>query len=398
MSVGFAPASRDTSALFGAAMAVFVITVVIGILNGLDLVEFDRNTLLTHVHAGTLGWITLSVFAAVAWMFSDAEPGRLPRFLRDGAIVAMALYVAAFWSGRLSLRPVGGTLVLAAITGFLVWTSMRARRVGLTVPRLSMLAALAALAMGAVFGVLLGLEMIGKADFVPEGLFIAHPASLVIGYLILAAMAVGEWRLAGPAPGALGRAGVAQVVLLFLGGLTLTIGALLDSVPLIALNVPLEIAGVVVFIVRMRRPLREIEWLAAAPGRQFGLSVAFLAANVGLLAYLIGAYAARLDDIPAWLIFALDHSMFIGVVSNAIFGLLFVATGERRTVQPWAEHVVFWGMNAGMVGFVVGLILQEAILKRMFTPVMGASILLGMLACALRLAAGSGGPVMSDRR
>ena len=39
--------------LFRAAMAIFLVTVVIGMLNGLDLVEFDRPTLVTHVHAGT---------------------------------------------------------------------------------------------------------------------------------------------------------------------------------------------------------------------------------------------------------------------------------------------------------------------------------------------------------
>ena len=43
--------------LYLVAMAVFVVTVSIGIANGLDAVEFDRNAILTHVHSGTLGWI-----------------------------------------------------------------------------------------------------------------------------------------------------------------------------------------------------------------------------------------------------------------------------------------------------------------------------------------------------
>ena len=37
--------------LYGVAMAVFLVTIVIGILNGADVVEFDRNQLLTHVHS-----------------------------------------------------------------------------------------------------------------------------------------------------------------------------------------------------------------------------------------------------------------------------------------------------------------------------------------------------------
>ena len=38
----------------------------IGILNGTDLVDFDRKVVLSHVHAGTLGWITTSVIRRVA--------------------------------------------------------------------------------------------------------------------------------------------------------------------------------------------------------------------------------------------------------------------------------------------------------------------------------------------
>lgn len=381
---------RGITPLLGAAMAIFLITVGIGIPNGLDLVEFDRNTLLTHVHAGTLGWITLTVFAGTALLLSDGEGAApMPRLLRDGAIVAIALYVVTFWIGGLSLRPVGGALALIAIGWFFGWSVAQARRVGLTVPRLSMLAALGTLAVGAVFGLLLGLEMAGKADFVPEGLHIAHPTTLVIGYLILAGMAIDERWLMGQAPGRVSRWGIAQVVLLFLGGLTLTVGAILDSFPLLAMNVPLEVAGVVIFLVRMRRSLRGLGWLVAAPERQFGLSAIFLAANVGLLAYLIASYADRIEQIPPWLIFALDHSMFVGVMTNAIFGLLYDTARDRPRMVPWAEHVTFWGMNLGMVGFVVGLILREAILKRIFTPIMGASILVGLAACALRLAAPS---------
>src|SRR3989304_10572631 len=68
-----AMASTTTTGLVLASMAVFVGTVVIGILNGLDLVEFDHNTLMTHVHSGTLGWITLAVLAVCGWMFGGAQ-------------------------------------------------------------------------------------------------------------------------------------------------------------------------------------------------------------------------------------------------------------------------------------------------------------------------------------
>src|SRR5690606_41134195 len=50
--------------LLRGALVIFVITVVIGILNGLDVWDVPHHTLLTHVHSGTLGWITLGVFGA----------------------------------------------------------------------------------------------------------------------------------------------------------------------------------------------------------------------------------------------------------------------------------------------------------------------------------------------
>jgi len=121
----------------------------------------------------------------------------------------------------------------------------------------------------------------------------------------------------------------------------------------------------------------------------------FVVIDIGLLAYLIvqfvsGAYGPMDEDIsvlaiPPWLIFALDHAIFVGVMTNAIFGLLFALTRARATFWPWADHIVFVGTNAGLVGFVFGLATESVILKQAFSPIMGASILLGLFVCATRL-------------
>src|SRR5688572_30392 len=63
----------EIRALLLSAMAIFVFTIVIGILNGTDLVEFDRKRILAHVHGGTLGWLTLAVFAASLWLFGEGR-------------------------------------------------------------------------------------------------------------------------------------------------------------------------------------------------------------------------------------------------------------------------------------------------------------------------------------
>lgn len=64
---------------------------------------------------------------------------------------------------------------------------------------------------------------------------------------------------------------------------------------------------------------------------------------------------------------------------------MLVATASRRDVWAWADGVVFWGMNLGLMAFIVGLIAETAAIKRLGTPVMGAAILLGLLTATMRL-------------
>jgi len=87
--------------------------------------------------------------------------------------------------------------------------------------------------------------------------------------------------------------------------------------------------------------------------------------------------------------------MFIGVMTNGLFGLVNEvaadpsttpgsAQGARR-LWPWADHALFWGMNLGAVGFVVGLAQKSAIIKQTFSPIMGTAILIAIVTYTLRL-------------
>ena len=129
--------------------------------------------------------------------------------------------------------------------------------------------------------------------------------------------------------------------------------------------------------------------MARTSDRFFAFSAIFIVVNVAILTYLIvstltGVYAS-FEVVPSWLFFALDHAMFIGVMSNALFGLIQIVTEERRSFWPWADDILFWGMNFGMVGFVISLLLDARLLERVFTPIMGLSILLALLTYSLRM-------------
>jgi hypothetical protein len=87
------------------------------------------------------------------------------------------------------------------------------------------------------------------------------------------------------------------------------------------------------------------------------------------------------------LILALDHMMFIGVMSNSLFAQM------RRAapgVKPAAVRVLFFAMNIGLAGFVLGLLADTAILKQLFTPLMGLGILHGIVLFTMAL---QGSPV-----
>jgi len=382
------PYAGGVRALFRTALIIFVVTVSIGILNGTDLVNFDRQTLMGHVHSGTLGWISLSVFAASLWLFggkgSTGWHAPIARTLPVTAIVAIVAYVAAFFLTTDVRRPITGSLALVVVFAFLVWVIAQSRHVVLSVPRLGVLAGVATLAIGAVLGVLLGLQQAGTIDFLPSGASSAHPATMVVGFLIPMGMALAEWRLAPelievPAD----RKGRIQIAGPFFGGVLLMLGSLLDITPLIGLSLPLEIAGVVVFIRRMWLPMRNVDWSHGRWERGAVATAFFLVADIALLVFLIVRYKGEVDEAPGHLILALDHMMFIGVMTNSLFGL--VDNASRHRQWPHIDHWIFWAMNSGLVVFALGLLADVTVLKRIGAPIMGTAILIGIVTMSVRL-------------
>ncbi len=153
------PLRSDIRLLFLAALIVFIITVLIGIVNGQRILQLSGDVILTHVHSGTIGWITLSVFAISLWLFGSdkAIPAHHP-FIRWSSIIAtvfVPLYILAFLSGNFIARAVLGVPVLAVMAAFFGWVIYRSGKVRIGVAHLAILASLLTLVLGALLGVLL---------------------------------------------------------------------------------------------------------------------------------------------------------------------------------------------------------------------------------------------------
>ena len=391
---GLAGAARIT---FMGSLLLFIVTIVIGILNGIDVWEPDHDTLITHVHAGTLGWITLGVSGIALLMFSydrqvtGAEVSRA-RNLAWGMVGAVVLYVAAFLAGdsifddRIQ-RPIAGTVLLIVVVWFFVWLLGANKAFGSSSPaRLGIVLSWISLIVGAVFGITLGLfiangEVPGLSDDVAARVAEAHPPAMLIGFLLLAAFASIEWLLHSDKTSM--RPATIQMWLLFVAGIVINIAFVAGKDEELAgpANL-LMIIAVFMLLWRSRRELMPDGWRGAGAGAFPRVASLALVGALVLLTVLISWLIGDKIDFDALtnsqegLLLSFDHAMFIGVMTNVLFGVLAAGFSSARTAL--ANRILLWGVNVGFAGFVLGLLTTTQVLKRIATPIMGAALLTGI--------------------
>ncbi len=239
---GWVHTARD---LYLVAMAVFVVNIVIGIFNGADVVEFDHNQILTHVHAGTVGWLTLTIVASTFLLFQAAD-----RRLMLALAVLVPIYVLAFYTGNFAFRAIGGVALLIAVFWLLLWVWQTYLASERTLPRLAVTLGLTSFAYGAVFGVLIQIARASGVNLLPGDAVGAHASAMTFGYLVLTAMGFIEWRLRGTRD--LPTLGIVQIGALFLGGLVISISLLIGAEQAGGgIYLLTQLVAVVLFVVRI---------------------------------------------------------------------------------------------------------------------------------------------------
>ena len=379
------------------AMLIFVVTVLIGIVNGTKLFgTLERNVLLTHVHAGTLGWITLGVAAACLWIFGGTARRAANEGVVRGLVIALAgsvpLYVAGFWTGNFVGRAALSTPVFASMVFLLGWSILQARRIGpgrLSVPQLSAIAGLLSLVIGSSLGVYAQFAFATGAQFNPMNIVGGHITAQVVGFLLLLGMGLIEYW-SRPVPISASWAGRIQVGLLFFGALAIAAGFALGQPQAAGGAVLLEVPALVIFLIRVGWSAARSGWTRAGSARYAAVAVPFLVLNVGSIIYLILALFVLniykdFSEVPSSVAVTLDHALFVGVMTNLNFALLIAFTADRRAVLSWADGLIFWGMNAGAAAFIVVLLANVTFFERFTAPVMGLAILLGLVTFTLRL-------------
>lgn len=313
--------------------------------------------------------------------FRWREKGR--RWLGIAGVAAFPCYVAAFALTLGNWRPVLGGVSTVVIAGVFIWVLARARGSNLGVPHWGFLAALGTSIVGGCLGVLLGWKIANGTDWIPSNTDGAHPATMVVGFLVPVGLAMSEWAFSFPTPPKATRLGIIQMMFPFAGGLILMTSILWDITPLAPLAILSSGYGFGIFIKRMWPQLRAVDLMQPSPGRHAIMGAVSLLFVIGLAQYLVIKYEGDFDLAPERMLLALDHSQFIGLMTNSIFAMIMAATVGKRGNR--VDQVIFLAVNIGLIGFVAGLISDVTVLKRIFTPIMGLGLFLGLAVYALRL-------------
>lgn len=406
------PAVRQA---FQYGLMIFTLTALLGLANATQLFgALDRATLLTHLHSGTLGWITMGVIGIAIWIFAREREDLSAAVMLSA--FGTAAYVMAFWSNVFILRGVFGLAELAIIVYWWWFVYTRAKADGgigrLEIPKLSVILGLTTLVIGSTLGVIVQV-LLATGNALPTGtdLVGAHASAQTGGYLVLIAAGFAEWQLVGSAKRT--TLGLAQVYLLFVGGLLLSVSLLLATALPAALSQALPgiatiltLAGILIAAARIGRAALAVPWLAPTGRRHIAVAVPFLILAVVLQAILVQQFIAAQGDfslVSVGLLHALDHAYFVGVMTNAIFGAILVTTSDTGIAisknpvlpraWPWADDIIFWGLNVGAAAFIaVLLIVGSGEGKPAFThpvafvaPIMGLSALLGIATYLVRM-------------
>ncbi len=388
----WAVAARD---LILVGMAVFVVNIGIGILNGSDAVTFDRNQILTHVHAGTVGWLTLTIVASAFLLFRAAD-----RRLVWALAILVPLYVLAFYTGSFPLRAIGGLALLLAIGWLLVWAWQQYLGGERSLPRLAVTLGLTSFGYGAVVGVLIQVSLALGVSILPGDFIGAHASAMTFGYLVLVAFGLIEWRLLGTT--GLPRAGVVQVLALFIGGLVISIGLLAGAEQAAGgLYLLTQLVAVVLFGVRILPRVLRIGWLDGDPIRHVAAASIWVIGALILFMYLVFSFITAADPsdpsaFPLNVLIASDHAVYIGVITNIVLALLSLLVLDDAARRSWMGHLIFWGVNLGLLVFVAGLIVDTAAIKRIGAPVMGLTLYVALAILATRARSASLATAESD--
>jgi SAM-dependent methyltransferase len=378
--------------LFLVSAVLFLVNIYFGFDNALTTGLIPRWQILVHLHAGTLGWVTLSAIGLMFWFFTGQQDvgEEYPRRVRAFSWSAIAVFTGyilnfglAFGLGRpwfylLPIFGIASLLVIWTSTGFAI-AGLR-RQPAMTTTHLLITAGLFVASIGSMVGVLLGLEyLIGF--FLPGSDRLGAHAAVMDAYLLLFAAAIVEAFLGKDRQEHWTWAGLALTLVWSLAAIFVLVGILFDS-QLGFLFVPLLLVGLLIFLARSGWRALRVSLLGQGPERWFFFGTLWATLWALFFIYIGVTYAQNLEGIPDWAGLVFQHSSFVGMMTNLLLGVYSIRSRDAAYFSPWAETIAMWLINLGIPAFFV---LRLSIGSRLGAIVMGTGVLLGVTTMITRL-------------
>jgi hypothetical protein len=396
----------DVKLLFEAALALLALNALLGMIEGQNRLTLPADIVNAHSHSGVLGWVTLGAIGFALMLFGPSRPTpldlRLSRALTVLAVLSMVVYALASLAGSSGVTVVGSGAALLTSVALVGWLGMRTVQTKLEATHVAFLLAALALVFALTVGVLIEVQNITLSTLFPDDTAIVQPIVLDAGYLLLLGIALIEWGMPrmtermSEAPTrsiSISALALLEVILPFLAVCALAVSILMGVAALVPVAAGLEVLTGVLVLVRHGPTIRTVVWKQRGVRRSFAFAATVMALYLALFIFVLvrlslGTYTT-FGVVPLTITAAIDHLLYVGVLTNALFAALALLTRDGNRFWPATDDILFWGMNAGLLGFVGGLLVHNdvlaALLEGLFSPILGATILVGVIAYIGRL-------------
>lgn len=354
--------------LYIGAGLLFLANISLGILNVFSGEVIGRGQVLAHLHAGTIGWITLSVIATALWVFASQGPASdqyvlWSKILTIIGLTSVAGYVSSFgyvfnaneahW-----LLPLFGIPMWAVIVGGFLFTALTLKRqVTVTTVHLLLFGALLVAALAATMGVLWGLTLTGAIFPYPSGPDVepvgAHAGPMDM-YLALAFAAFVELFMRRDDHARWTQPGMWQMILGVLSAVVLLFGAYFGLLMIAPLALALFVASFLIYLIRIG--WRTFTINPAQKGRKAALFFGglFFPLYILLFVVFVPVYFIPGETPPDWLLAAFIHITYIGAATNLILAAQTEYGGHGKAyegLEPWG----YWILNLGLLAFILSM-------------------------------------------
>ena len=189
-----------------------------------------------------------------------------------------------------------------------------------------------------------------------------------------------SWRLRGTRD--LPRLGLVQIGALFVGGIVISVSLLFGTEQAGGgIYLLTQLIAVVLFVVRIWPTAVRVDWVTAQPIRHVAISALWVPVVLVLFMYVVATVLGT-GTLPTTILIATDHAAYIGIVTNIMLGLLATVVLRAEVRRGWVGHLMFWGVNLGLIVFALGLLVDSAVLRRVGAPMMGIVLLVSLAVLA----------------